>query len=135
MTGQATRWEIEVAMLRGKPPLTANDRLHWAEKARRTDAWRTAAAWNAKAKKIPPQEHITVTLHYAPGDCRTRDASNLWPTVKPCLDGSVDAGVVPADDGRYVAEQTPVLHEGRGDRRLWLVVAATPRPETEETPK
>ena len=54
------------------------------------------------------------------------------------MDGLVDAGVVPDDTALWVTERMPIIrHPGPTDftRRLVLVVEATPRPETEETPK
>ncbi len=46
-----------------------------------------------------------------------------------------DAGIVPGDDARYVIEHPVQLVYDTGPRRAWLVVEATDRPETEETPK
>lgn len=115
----------------GQPrPLTTNDRLHFRPKARYVAAIREAVAWRAREAKIPPQEHVTVQLHYAPGDARRRDAPNLVATSKPAVDALVDAGVVPDDTARWVEELMPVLHVPAGGlhrvRSLWLVVEASP---------
>jgi crossover junction endodeoxyribonuclease RusA len=115
-------YEVEVPLRRGKPPLTANQRLHWAEKAKRTKEVRQAVGWGVKAAKIPPSKHIAVWLNYATGDQRRRDPSNLMPTQKAALDGVVDAGIVSDDDPRHVTEWMPVIHPGPGVRRLWLTV-------------
>lgn len=122
-----TTFELEVPLLRGKPPLTANQRLHWAEKAKRTRTVREAVAWRAKQAKIPPAKHVTARLHYHPGDHRHRDASNLYATSKPAIDALQDAGIVPSDDGRYVTEINPYIHppEPNQPRRLWLQVTIT----------
>jgi crossover junction endodeoxyribonuclease RusA len=119
-----TAYELNVPMLRNKPPLTANQRLHWTEKAKRTKWVRGAVCIQAKAAKIPPSRRLTVQLHYAPGDNRQRDAPNLVATSKPAIDGLVDAGCVPDDTDAYVTELMPVIHPGPGDRRLWLTVEA-----------
>jgi crossover junction endodeoxyribonuclease RusA len=67
-----------------------------------------------------------VTLHYQPGDNRRmRDPMNLTASSKPAIDGLVDAGLVPDDTDVYVHENTPVIHYGPGDRRLWLTVEVT----------
>lgn len=138
------RWEIDVPMCmpnRKKPaPLTLNARLHWRVKADLTHEIRNVVAWRAKAAHIPALEHVTVQLHYAPGDNRSsRDVDNLVATSKPACDGIVAAGVVPSDAPKWVTQLMPVIHGGTlspgWPRRLWLVVEATPRPETEETPK
>jgi crossover junction endodeoxyribonuclease RusA len=143
MTGQATRWEIEVTMtvpcgLRQFRPLSANDHWHRLTLAPHIAQIRRDVAWRAKALHIPPQQHITVGLHYAPGDNRRRDASNLMACQKPAVDGLVDAGVVPDDTALWVTERMPIIrHPGPTDFTRWLVlvVRVTPRPETEETPK
>ena len=49
---------------------------------------REAVAWRARQAHIPPQEHVTVQLHYAPGDARRRDAPNLVATSKPAVDAA-----------------------------------------------
>ncbi|HEX3778495.1 MAG TPA: hypothetical protein VHX38_02430 [Pseudonocardiaceae bacterium] len=130
------RWELDVPLVvpgtTGKlQPLSANDRLHWRIKAGHVATIRTGVAWRAKEARIPPQDHITVQLHYAPGDSIRRDASNLTATQKPAVDGLVDARVVPDDTAAWVTELMPVLHLRHGSffrvRRLWLVVEATER--------
>lgn len=133
MTDGEQHWEIPVPFVvrkrgqHGPPrlPLTANDRLHWAPKAALVAQIRQNVGWQARSMRIPPQAHIRVGLHYAPGDHRVRDPSNLMPTQKAALDGLVDAGVVPADDPRWVTERIPLIrHPGPTyfERHLILVV-------------
>lgn len=128
MTDTTVVYELDVPLLRGKPPLTANQRLHWAQQHKRTKHVRHTVAWRAKSAAIPACAHITVRLHYHPADNRRRDASNLYPTSKAAIDGLRDAGVVPDDDGRYVTEINPIIEPPvRGQpRRLWLTVETTP---------
>lgn len=126
MTG---RWEIDVPMVvpcgvRELRPWTANDRRHWRVKAEWTATIRRAVALRTRNLHLPPQEHVTVGLHYAPGDNRRRDAPNLTTSQKPAVDGLVDAGLVPDDTARWVTEVMPVLHLGPQPRRLWLVITA-----------
>lgn len=66
-----------------RPPLSANQRHHWAVRQQLTRDIRTTTAWLAKQARIPAAEHITVTLVWAPGDLRRRDADNAVPTLKP----------------------------------------------------
>jgi crossover junction endodeoxyribonuclease RusA len=138
MTGQPTRWEIPVPLVilkqTGMFPLTMNSRLHWRPKAKLVAEIRNSVAWRAKGMRIPPQEHVTVWLCYAPGSQRKIDAPNLAATTKPAVDALQDAGIVPGDDARYVTERPVELVYDTGPRRAWLVVVATGRPVTEETP-
>jgi crossover junction endodeoxyribonuclease RusA len=120
-----TTHEIDLPLHKGKPPLTLNQRLHWSEKARRTKTLREAAAWSAKALKLGRLEHVTVQLHYAPGDMRRRDSDNLSATLKPAVDGLVDAGLVEDDDPLHVTTVMPAIHTGPGKRRLWLTIHIT----------
>jgi crossover junction endodeoxyribonuclease RusA len=116
-------YELELPLLRGKPPLTHNQRLHHMEKARRVAAVRKAAAWRAKEAGVPSGcRHVIAQLHYATGDNRRRDAPNLTATSKPAIDGLVDARVVSDDHDGYVTEVMPRIHNGPGKRRLWLRV-------------
>lgn len=127
-----TVYEVEVPLRftgRGKqpvPPLTANERLHWrAERARKKQT-RETVAWRCLEQSLPFCRHITVGLHYTPGDKRLRDPSNLMPTQKAAVDGLVQAGVVQDDNPKFVAEVMPVIHDGPGPRRLWLRIEVTP---------
>lgn len=116
-------FELKVSLIDEKPPLSANQRLHWRKKADITASIRREVAWWAKAARIGPQDHIVVQLHYAPQDKRRRDAANLTATQKPSVDGLVDAGVVPDDTARWVTELMPVIHEPNGGaKRMWLRV-------------
>jgi hypothetical protein len=63
-------------------------------------AWRHATAVHAAAQHLPrglPQVSIYATLHFT--DRRRRDAHNFMLTVKSCIDGLVDYGLI-ADDRR-----------------------------------
>ena len=96
----------EISFLRVTVPapcdwINANQRLHWAEKARRTKAWREAAFCAAHRRGTFTQPvRIVCTVH------KTRagrwDATNLAPTGKALIDGLVDAGVLVDDDNTRV---------------------------------
>lgn len=106
-----------------RPPLSLNDRMHWATKARHTRAIRTATKVRALAVRCPQHERIAVTLHYRPRDNRPRDIDNLFATLKPCIDGLRDAGIVPEDD-RSRVQPNVVIHDAiKGESgALWLEV-------------
>lgn len=102
------------------PPLTANQRMHWAEKARITKQLRTIA--KAKTVGMPPVEgRVAVTLVWQVTDRRRRDPDNIAPTLKPLIDGLRDAGVLPEDHAGIVAETGQRIQFGDG-RALWLEV-------------
>jgi crossover junction endodeoxyribonuclease RusA len=120
-------YELVIPLVDNRPPLNANQRLHWREKAERVCVIRGAVHVRCKEAGlvdgiIHAARHVTVEIHYRPNDKRIRDASNLNPTQKAAVDGLVQAGVIPGDDGRYVFERQPVIEQGDGPRRLWLRV-------------
>jgi crossover junction endodeoxyribonuclease RusA len=123
-----TVWHLEVPFAEdGLPPLTANHRLHWAVRNRRTQEIKDAVGWRARARIPRGLEHIAVRLVYQPQDRRRRDPSNLMPTQKAALDALVVVGVVRDDTPEFVTEEIPaVLSPDGGDRGLWLVVEHTP---------
>lgn len=124
------------------PPLTANQRLHWAAKARITADVRRTAMLLARAARLPRDcEHVTVALHYTPRDRRRRDPSNLMPTQKALIDGLAAGtrrhpgyGLVPDDTPDYVTETIPTIdppsREAPGPResRLYLTITTKGAP-------
>jgi crossover junction endodeoxyribonuclease RusA len=120
--------EIDLPLWRGKAPLTLNQRLHWRDQRARARTIREAAAWRVKALRLGTLAHVSVQLHYATGDNRRRDSDNLVPTMKPAVDGLVDAGLVPDDDPAHVTTIMPAIHNGPGARRLWITIS-TPTEE------
>ena len=106
--------------------LTANQRHHWAVKAKLTAAWRDRAAWSAQAAKLPAIEgrvHIMATVHR---DTRLGrwDVTNWAPTAKAAIDGLVDAGVLVDDSNRYVVG--PDMRAGEARPTPALVLTITP---------
>ena len=121
MTDTLTRWTVTLPYI--APPLTLNQRLHWAARSRLTRGLRESTAWLANLPALPS---VHVVLHYRPADNRRRDPDNIVATLKPCLDGLVDAGIVPDDTPQFVSWSQPVIHPA--DKRLgpalWLEITA-----------
>lgn len=91
-----------------KPPLSMNDRQHWAIKARITAGVRRSTKRLAKAAQAPTGlEHAAVTLHYRPRDNRRRDTDNLVPVLKACCDGLVDHGLTTDDTPDLMTNTCP----------------------------
>lgn len=104
-----------VTLPAGMKLLNANDRTHWRTRARITKALREAAEESALDAQIPPLDRATIQAVLHPHDKRRRDAHNWYPSFKAAIDGIVDAGVLPDDDGKHLLEVkvvlgTPVRH-------------------------
>lgn len=82
--------------------LTANQRLHWAAKKDRTKQLRHLAGTQAKTFKCAPMDSAHCIVEITWPDNRRRDAHNLMPTIKACIDGIVDAGLLPDDDDSHL---------------------------------
>lgn len=122
------------------PPLSLNDRMHYAVKARTVRNLIGQVRWLARAQKIPRLERIHVQLHYRPARAGVRDEDNLVATLKPCIDGLRDhparykdtrmvrppwTGIVADDDPEHVRWAPPQIHPNDRDHvgpRLWLVI-------------
>jgi crossover junction endodeoxyribonuclease RusA len=65
-------------------------------------AWRTAAAQYLRAAKVPhlDRAHVVAELRFTDG--RRRDPHNFYPTLKACVDGFVDAGLLRDDSSQYL---------------------------------
>lgn len=115
-----------------RPPLSSNDRhANGIVERRKQTAASDAVTYLARSELrigLQPFERVTVELVYYPGDNRTRDPDNIAATLKPVLDGLVDAGVIPDDKARHVVRtsQRIVLREddphGRKTAALYLLV-------------
>lgn len=101
------QWSLKLPYQR--PPLHANQRLHWAAKARMTKRARELSALLARSEGIPACRQVRVRLLWCVSDKRRRDPSNIMPTQKPLVDGLVDAGVVPDDTPKWVQEEIPAI--------------------------
>lgn len=86
--------------------LSANQRLHWAPKAKRTRELRGLGALTAVLEEVEPFDvtHVAAFIGYTRNG--TADPANAAPTVKALIDGMTDAGVWPDDDSTHVIGPT-----------------------------
>jgi crossover junction endodeoxyribonuclease RusA len=117
-------WRIELPY--SMPPLSLNQRMHWARKAKLTQQVRDDTKILVRAANIPPQERVAICLHYIPKDRRRRDPLNLVATLKAVEDGCVDAGLIPDDTPTFSEPTMPIIDEpntGKGlMRRLYITI-------------
>ena len=99
-----TQWDIKLPWKR--PPLSLNDREHWAPRAKKVKEVRATTALLARQAGIPRLETARVRLVWLVSDRRRRDRENIVATLKPAVDGLVDAGVVEDDAWWIVTEST-----------------------------
>lgn len=108
-------------------PLQGNTRAHWRRKNEATQQLIGDIMWLAKAAKVPHAQHLVVTLTWAPGDNRRRDADNLWPFLKACCDALARGPradwpglrLVPDDTPEFMDKRAPVI-AGPPASGLWL---------------
>jgi hypothetical protein len=109
MTAEAEWWSKTITFARPDVLMSMNDRVHWTVQRERSRQWRFAAhlaARNAGASHLPACM-VTVTLPVR-GHLR-RDPHNYFATVKPIIDGLVDAGCWPDDTPEWVTTTEPHL--------------------------
>lgn len=114
--------------------LNMNDRKHWAIKAREAHAWRQASGDAAFNAKPPEQGPSTVTVVLPVPDRRRRDPHNYFATVKPIIDGLVDAGLWPDDTPEWVTTTEPRL-ELRRDRIVTIELTPRTTQRIQQTPQ
>lgn len=84
--------------------LSANQRLHWAPKAKRTRELRALGYAHAGSTGPFKVAHVAAFIGY-PRNGKA-DPSNAAPTVKALIDGITDAGVFPDDDSTHLIGPT-----------------------------
>lgn len=93
------------------PLLNMNQRTHWRVQRAHARAWRHAAAMYTleqlgHGRSQPP---AVVSIELPVLGARRRDPHNYFPTVKPVVDGLVDAGLWPDDTPEWVTTVEPAL--------------------------
>ena len=84
--------------------LTANQRLHWSTRMRRTRMLRAYAASQARIHRLAGRRlgSSTVTAVISYPTAGRADPANAAPTVKAIIDGLVDARVWDDDDHTHI---------------------------------
>jgi len=111
---QILRFAIHRSMI-----INANHRLHPMVKARKVTELRTLARISTRSQRVEPittRQLVEALFFYGDGR-RPDDPANLHPTVKPLLDGMVDAGWAPDDSREWVKGPLVDVVDG-WDRRL-----------------
>lgn len=80
--------------------LNANQRLHWAKRSAMTKMLRAEAMLHAVDLPRMARAHLTVRVGWP--DKRRRDAMNVHPTIKACVDGFIDAGLLDDDSDAHL---------------------------------
>jgi len=111
-------WEIPLPYK--SPPLSLNDRMHWAQKARITKELRTLAY--VHARKIPDLVRCHVELVWYVNDRRRRDSDNPFPTLKALADGLVDAEIVEDDTHDLMRKTVRIEYVPKSERAAGLVL-------------
>lgn len=110
------------------PLMNMNQRVSWRTRHRLTKAWRSAACVAAVDELGAPSARVrqacTVAITLPVPDARRRDPHNYFATVKPIIDGLVDAGIWPDDTPEWVTTTEPTLEV----RRPFPIVTVVLRP-------
>jgi len=85
--------------------LNANDRIHYKQRAKKTERLRSEAFRTVGKHPMTFGKVQVVCIFRAP-DNRIRDTANLYPSFKAILDGLVDAGVIHDDNDKFVTSFT-----------------------------
>ena len=111
-----------------KLAINANHRLHYQARAQRTATIRHLAGIAAQAAHLTPSPRVHIVVHIGWPNRRRRDAHNIYPTLKACIDGIVDAGVIPDDSDRHLLgpDLRPYLAGERGVLRLRFEITPIP---------
>lgn len=82
--------------------LTSNQRHHWTKRSRATKTLRAMGYHITKQARLKPMQRARLIVTVAWPNRRRRDVSNLAPTIKALVDGSVDAGILIDDNDKYL---------------------------------
>lgn len=104
--------------------MSANDRMHWRERATRTKRLRRRGYFEARRNGLLPMRRTFVTVSVQYASSGRADPANAYPTVKALVDGLVDFGVLTDDDSKHLPEMTFKRAPGRC-KRGWHVITLT----------
>jgi len=106
--------KIEIPMLVPKET-NPNWRGHWVQKYKATKSFRDAAhiCYLADNRGEPPffkKASLAITL-IIPSRRYIRDPDNAIASLKPAIDGCVDAGVILGDDDEHLVYKLPIMYQ------------------------
>lgn len=121
MTEQNLVWASRVLPLTRSKLLTANDKMHWAARAKLTKQlrqWGYLLGREGEGVARLGLTHARVEVEFAYPDRRRRDRHNLAPTVKAVMDGLIDAGLLPDDADQFLDGPHTVIAEHLAGKHL-----------------
>jgi crossover junction endodeoxyribonuclease RusA len=83
-------------------------KMHHQTRADAVKQWRTDAYWEAKAARLPHLDRVSIVAQPFQHAHVLGDAGNHLPSVKACIDGLVDVGVLD-DDGPEIVTALTML--------------------------
>jgi Holliday junction resolvase RusA-like endonuclease len=110
---------LEIFIPRVAAWLTTNGRDHWAVKNAGTKTWRRST-WALTKGTRPIQGPVKITATIIKPTRHRYDLDGHVPTVKACIDGLRDAGVITEDHTGVVPELT--LRAGEPARRAGVLL-------------
>lgn len=109
------------------PPLSLNDRMHWAQASRLKIQLKADVYTLAMHHKLPKNvDQVRVTLVWLPKDRRRRDTDNPTATLKVCIDALKDYGLVADDDSTHVTSSCEIGNPQPGGALLLKVDVLSP---------
>lgn len=103
--------------------INLNQRMHWAQKAKLTRTWRAVAKLKARSAELPKGlTRVHIVAHVTKPTARQYDVHNLMPTLKACVDGLVDYGLIPDDTNAHLTG--PDLRQG-GKGEAGVIITIT----------
>lgn len=96
-------WRVRVPLAPSPSPwLSLNERAHWGRRKTLSQHYRKAVYAACRMHLVPQLDGAYVMALVSFGSPRRRDAHNVMPTIKACVDGLVDARVIPDDSDKYL---------------------------------
>ena len=99
------------------PPreLNPNYKGYWTKRAKAVRDFREFVGWYAKQERmkwLQGYEKAEVSVTFVIRDRRGfKDIDNAISSLKPAIDGCVDAGVIPDDDDEHLNYRLPIMYE------------------------
>lgn len=105
--------------------LSQNDRLHWRQKAAKTQQLRLLGqAVGSTHDRVRTPCHMAVEIGWP--DKRRRDRSNAASTAKALIDGIVTAGVLDDDSDAHIVSEHYTSHVEGDKGRIHFTITLTP---------